>query len=337
MTEWAQRGIFRLASYLALYFAVTGWLENERQLRTICKVLLWSTVATALFGFYQLAAGDYTLLYWFFYATDENALPWSGRITSFLNYSNSLAGYLNLVIPLGIGMAASRLSPSLKRLGALTAILGSMAMVFTESRGGLLALAVTFLLALWCFGTSTRMRMTVTVLGVFVAPLVLLILSSYSERLSVIDPDAGRLLLWAAAWGMFLSSPILGVGYGNFRESFDPTQIGFTLGAVDAHTLYLQLLSETGVIGCILFCGLCAAIVVMIVKRLRHPQPDLQKAVLFAAMAAVVSLLVHGTVDYLFEVSPQFGGAFWLMMGLLSAVVAIQKTAKAESPDANRI
>jgi len=41
--------------------------------------------------------------------------------------------------------------------------------------------------------------------------------------------------------------------------------------------------------------------------------------VAFGVLGAVLSVLVHGFVDFLFQVSPQFGTQFWLLLAMLVA------------------
>jgi putative inorganic carbon (HCO3(-)) transporter len=324
VTVEAQRGLLRLASYIAVYFSVTGWLENERQLRTFCKVLLYSTIGVAVFGFVQSLMDSYTAFYWWFYRMDDLTLPWnsaagSGRITSFLNYSNSLAGYLNLLIPLGIAVAAARSFGNLRKVGFVAAALASVAMVLTQSRGGLLALAGTLLLAVWCLLPSMRMRVILTAAAAAAIPVVMIIVGSYSSRLGEVDlgdaSTVGRFLLWYTAWNFFTSSPILGIGYDNFKVSYDPGELGTKLG-LDAHNIYLQTLAETGIVGFIFFFAICVVVIVACVKQIRRREGGIRDVISFAALGAVVSVLIHGTMDFLFEVSTQFGAAFWLVIAL---------------------
>jgi capsular polysaccharide biosynthesis protein len=59
---------------------------------------------------------------------------------------------------------------------------------------------------------------------------------------------------------MFLDHPILGIGFGEFRETVPEFQrkLGIQAEVLDAHNLYLEIAAETGVVGlmaCILFIG----------------------------------------------------------------------------------
>lgn len=76
-----------------------------------------------------------------------------------------------------------------------------------------------------------------------------------TERLfEYISGASARLQLWHEAWLMFLQSPLLGVGYGQFAwqhfllaESVgNPADVGY---AHNAHNILMQFLAETGLLG----------------------------------------------------------------------------------------
>jgi putative exporter of polyketide antibiotics len=52
-------------------------------------------------------------------------------------------------------------------------------------------------------------------------------------------------------------------------------------------------------------------------RTLKRKERGLGTIVNFAALGAVVALLLHGFVDFLFIVSPQFTALFWTILALL--------------------
>jgi O-antigen ligase len=92
----------------------------------------------------------------------------------------------------------------------------------------------------------------------------------------------GRTKLWAAALALWEAQPLLGVGFRG-HEPLMPD-------AMSAHSAYLGLLAETGMLGFVgylLICGSAAAGLV----RLRH-DPTRQVGV-----ALVASYIVYGFVE----------------------------------------
>jgi O-antigen ligase len=315
----AYRSLTRLFSYLAVFFAVTGWVETREQIASVVKVLLASTVGVALFGFYQSYSQSYTDLYFRLYPLQEDALePWAGRITSLLFHFNSLAGYLNLVLPLAIACMTFAKTRWLRVLGFVCHSAALAALYVTGSRGGLIAYGGMLLVSIW-FLKPKRVAWLRLCLSIVLAAGVVLSLQqpAAGERLDQVDDftQESRLALWAAAGSMFLAHPVLGVGYGNYRSLYGDYIPGARPDELDAHNLYLQFLSETGIIGFLMFSGLMVAFARLAFKLARQTDP-FYRMIGVALGGALVATLIHGMVDYIFNVSPQAGGLLWSLLAL---------------------
>lgn len=91
--------------------------------------------------------------------------------------------------------------------------------------------------------------------------------SQSSTRLLVIS-DSGRVGIWRVAWKEFESAPILGVGADNFVFQYDRLRTTESYKPQQAHSLVLQVLGETGVVGAIFaFAGTLMAIGMLLVPR----------------------------------------------------------------------
>ncbi|HXB20212.1 MAG TPA: O-antigen ligase family protein [Candidatus Solibacter sp.] len=334
-SDAALRELMRLVSYLCFYYVIIGWVETEQEIRSIFRVLLFSTIVVTLFGFYQAVIGDYSSVYNALYPIQEDALKigdWSGRITSFLSHYNGLAGYLNMVLPFALAIGVFS-QGWLRRMGRVTFVLGSVAVLLTQSRGGLIAFATIPLVAAWFLPASPRTRFK-WMARVCLALVVAGVAAGFMfERLSSVDDftSVTRLAIWAGAAGMFLSAPWMGVGFGNFSTmlgDFVPVTAGTML---EAHNLYLELLAESGVVGLI---GYAVLVVIFFRTALRHyrkPLDEIDRIVGFGAVAAMAAILMHGTVDYIFHHGPQASSLFFLILGLLAANERRRKSAEASS------
>lgn len=139
------------------------------------------------------------------------------------------------------------------------------AVVFTASRGNTVGLIATNFLTLWTFFKSKEMpimkRMLYLLLVVsFLWITVTWFKENYSQawiRMTDISSstDNGRFELWESSILAWKNSPILGTGIGGIRSS---------LGHV-SHNTYIQLLSETGVLG----GGLFVMALISIMNQLR--------------------------------------------------------------------
>lgn len=328
------RALIRLYSYLALFYAIVGTVDTELQMSKILKLVFYSTIVVDLFGFYQALAGGYTTLYFSLYPLQESALDgWEGRITSLLFHYNALAGYLNLVFPFALSCAVLAKDGPTKRLGMACSLLTVPALLLTQSRGGVAAFAIVLIFGIWYLFERlvTRLKIfgAVGALATLAIPFVLHLV----PRLQEADAFSAmtRLSVWSAAVMLFLDHPVLGVGYGNYRALYANYIPSAIPGKLDAHSIYFQMLAEMGIIGFVFFFALLIGLLVIFRTAMRDAN-HMAKIGAIGAAGAIVSVVVHGTVDYLFIVSPQFGGMFWMVVALgLSALAFSASRTTAEN------
>jgi O-antigen ligase len=114
------------------------------------------------------------------------------------------------------------------------------------------------------------------------APALLAIRNALTER---------RAILWQEALEITVREPLLGVGPGMFAKT-SPTAIA-DADARWAHSAYLQVAAETGVIGALLF----TALVLWAYGALYHSRQDARLVVIVTA--ATTAFAVHAAMDYL--------------------------------------
>jgi|ERR1043165_2648646 putative inorganic carbon (HCO3(-)) transporter len=312
------RACSELVAALFLFLAVGTWVRTKAEVETILCVVLSSSILVSCFGFYQAIIGNYGGAYFWLYPNQfENLEPWTGRITSVLNYSNSLAGFLNLILPIALGLLLIHRSARVRLLAGLSVACGAAALILTASRGGFASFLAELLLAAFYVARRATSRKWLLVAGLVTAALGLILFFGFVRSPWVQEDQSAemRLLFWGVASALFLSSPIVGVGYGNFRDLYNLP--GIASGVFDVHNLYLQLLAETGVLGFFAFLKTILHVFRKCLRALKSHNRDLRTIINFAALGAVISLLLHGFVDFLFIVSPQFTALFWLILALI--------------------
>jgi putative inorganic carbon (HCO3(-)) transporter len=331
LTLDAQRELMRLASYVCFYYVITDWCQTETNTQTLLKVLTASTIVVAFFGLWQALTGGYTALYDVLYPVqDEIAqIPaWEGRITSFLEHYNGLAGYLNLVLPFCLAFASGGTDPVLRTLSRWCLPLAAIALLVTQSRGGLLAFVAILLVHVFLSARDRKTRARQVALVLIICLVAVAVAGFFFQRLTEIDDftAVSRLAIWGGAFTVFARSPWLGIGFGNLRALMGGL-LNLPEGWTgDAHNLYLELLAETGVIGLVLFSILIVFALRAALKQMRRAQNDFSKMIAVAVFAAICGVLVHGTVDYLFHTTPQVTALFFLVLGLLAAQGSVHKT-----------
>jgi O-antigen ligase len=235
---------------LAGFFAITQFLQNERDLNRFLSLLVGIHIylAARVIVNYKGVFGGGGYLYRF-----------SGG-SGFLGDENDLALAMILIVPLAVYLfrqARSLQSRLLWGVGGMTILVG---IIFTYSRGGFVGLA-----AMMMYWVATSRRKVKAIGGLVVVAVLLFAVgpSQYWKRIETItETESGtaqvRRNYWAAARRMFYDSPIWGVGGNNFGVllpdygiEFDPEKRARHWGRA-SHSLYFDVLAEFGLIGVML-------------------------------------------------------------------------------------
>jgi probable O-glycosylation ligase (exosortase A-associated) len=258
---------------------------------------------------------------------------------------------LALVLNVGLGVAVFLLmetTSTMKRL-LLIGTMGLMltAVVSTMSRGGFVGLAA---LALYVVLLSPRRMTMLLLIAVAVAGLFLFAPPTYWNEVRSIkssnqEGDTGeqRMYLWGMGWRMFLDHPITGVGTRNYgvqapfyENEYRANSTGYHTWGRVAHSMYVTLLSEQGLVGVVLFV-LLLAFCFKTQRRLRRESnadpddPDRKSGMLMATglLAGLFALLVTGTF-----ITVIYYPLLWVLAGFFGSLDAVtpSKPEPAEAP-----
>ncbi len=155
-------------------------------------------------------------------------------------------------------------------------------------------------------------------------------LIEHFTSLSNISTDASnmeRINRWKCAIEMFKERPFFGWGpgtyqfhYAPFQFSRDKTIISSNFGdAGNAHSEYLSALSESGVIGLILFLTLIGVVFVKIIILFNKiTDPDIQRWLL-AIFTALVSYFIHGLFNNFLD-TDKASVAIWAVIAIVVSI-----------------
>jgi O-antigen ligase len=114
------------------------------------------------------------------------------------------------------------------------------------------------------------------------------------------DPASDlRLSLWRLSIDAWRNFPVFGSGLGSFREAFRRVQPrDFNFYVEFAHSDPLQLLVTGGLIGFALGAIAMIALMIALIRRWHGEQRREESAMLLGAFAALLSLALHGLVEF---------------------------------------
>lgn len=215
--------------------------------------------------------------------------------------------------------------------------LGLFALYISFSRAALIALAAAGLI-------MVRSRKGLLVVPLVVAAVVLGSPDLLRERFATLTSQgsevATRVEIWTTAQSIWFANPLLGAGVGSFpvayAESRTPGKRFLPHTAFEppphAHNVYLNLLSENGVLGLavLLFLLAAAGVKTLSLRRSRDREVSLLASGL---LAALVAFCVHNLFDV--TLSDRKTGLFvWAVLGLVSALAAATATGRWHGPEA---
>ena len=302
--------LWALAWALWVFWLVYDLAYHGWPIDIFVKVWLLLDVIVIGFLFWQLIAWEQT---WLALSDGRNWLPpICPRIAPFYSHSNMLAAFLNLLWPPALTWAW-RAHTRLGKLWCLLSVTVSwVALFFTSSRGGILgaaiALGVMLFLAIDWRQITNGGRMTHLLhrRWVTVAMVIALIAISGGGLLWVLQrlahPTHGndfwgaRSLFWGVAWDAFRLSPLVGRGPDTYASDYIRlVSVPPNMIFVKAHSMVMQILDETGLVG-LIAAGVC---LVATGKELwRRRQVDAPQRHWFIGLAGgLITAIVHSLVD----------------------------------------
>jgi O-antigen ligase len=339
---------------IAVGYCIYLTLDTKEKVKTGVAVLLIAVTFASILGVIKTATGT-SSTFWGFaqesifgqVSDTDGELRYAGP----LGESNIWGQVLVSSLPLALYLIvrAPRGEIFSKILPALSALFILIAMLFTESRGAVLAL----ICILGLISLDLRIKAS-TFMLLFSGLLVLLFIlpAKYTDRIKSLDvlfqdqeygytsdeSIDGRRAKMLIGIAMFTNNPFLGVGFANYSENY--VNYGGSLGLSSSvldigseedsqyqpHSLYVEILAETGVFGFasfLTFLGLILKELYGTRKRNRASNnwADREWSLLTAAiMMSIITYLIAGF--FLHGVGFRF---LWVLIGLGHAFVYLGK------------
>lgn len=307
----------QLISYLLFYLLIVNHLSWPKVPRTLA-LFLTAGFLLSLYAIYQyrfalpllyqrldtittLSPGDIGAI---------KARIASHRVFSTFALPSSFAGYLALVIPLGIGLFISRSSLQERILLGIVILTMLWALILTFSWGGILALVFALFFVFLILSKKTKWFIP----AILILLLLLGIASSRSESLH--SKMTLRLYNWRSALEIVRDYPFLGTGIGTFGIVYPGYKFPQANEVQYAHNWYLQVAAEMGILGLGALFWLLAIFAREGIKALRSEKEKSRQAVLAGLLAGGFAFLFHNLVDMDAYV-PEIALLWWAVVGLV--------------------
>ncbi len=304
----ARQELIRILVYAFLFFAILNNLHGQEAGRTIVVTLVFLGMAISFYAAYQFVTKSGHV--W----TLPNRYP--GRAGGTFIYPNSLAGFLEMLVPLGLSyVLIGRLSHLTKIFLGYASLAMLAGIAFTLSRGGWAAAGVS--LAVFCvvllFQRHYRiqallMLAALLALGAFAVPSAQRMQQRIQSTFTSGHADDLRLAVWAPTIKMWRDHFWWGVGPAHFDHEFPQYRpLEVQLRPVWVHNDYLNTLADWGVAGTAVVAGAWMLLYWGVIRAWKYVRgtpddfarkPSNRFALQLGASVGLLAILLHSAVDF---------------------------------------
>lgn len=342
-----QEGL-ELLSYFLLGFLIVKTVTRRRQIIKIFYVLVIMGVFEAFYGMFELYNKNPRILFY-------KKIYYLDAVSGTFVNRNHFSGYLEMIIPLAIGLLIARINLfslaglkwrkkllrfsekgfSANLMIASSIIIMSMAIIFSKSRSGVFLLIFAFILffelTVLYFGRIRHHQQGVKNF-IKVSFLIITFISLYIGIDATIERFSldrllheGRLIYWSNAASIVKDFPLFGTGLGTFASVYPAfEEKGISGHLSHAHNDFLEYLSELGIVGMLLLFGGIFFIVMksfLIWRVRRHAEA---KGLALGGIIAIVVILIHSFTDFNLHIPANM--VLFTVVLSLTAVTAFYKS-----------
>ncbi|MBN1663687.1 MAG: O-antigen ligase family protein [Deltaproteobacteria bacterium] len=318
-----RQALILFLSYAAVFFVVISHYRTKAQVKSLVKTILYMGVFLVIFAIVQkLTWNGY--IYWI-YPIDEALKSEFSIWAPFIN-RNHFAGYMEMAIPLGMGLLIYY-APSLKTLtGAplptriahfwardkhvpatlllLLVLIMTAALFMTFSRGGIMGFIVSAIFFTWITRKRRSLRIKTGMLAFLASMIFVAVIFAAWDRLEQRFADldrghVGRLNVFQDSLGIVKDYPAVGTGLGTFENAYMRYKTTEPKLLFDhAHNDYLELLTDTGIIGVLVASAMALFFFLSIFRRWLTKHSMFGKCLGAGGLSSCLAIAAHSFMDF---------------------------------------
>ena len=292
-----------LLNYLTIFYLAIHTIRSRSQFKQLMYLIIGIATFLSVFGLFKYFGAN-PFPWWNYTDIPQNV----HRLSATFGNPDHLAGYMEMAIPLLLGLFLTGFRSGKRFLMIYLCCLLLTALLLTLSRGGWVGslLGLSFMaVALLTSRHFQRKKLLVALVGGFFAvALIVLASTPVVERIRTIEQKheassfRSRVKVWGEVVEMIGDYPLFGIGPGTFATAFTQYQPpGLSKHYTMAHNDYLHFTSEVGL-------PLIAIIVWMIIAlyrkgftKLNNPS-RLVRGITLGALSGITAILVHSISDF---------------------------------------
>ncbi|MFC1516708.1 O-antigen ligase family protein [Thermodesulfobacteriota bacterium] len=314
-----------LFNYLTIYYLIIHTFRTRPQIHQLVYLIVGVAAFLSIFGLLK-TSGNNPFPWWTYPEITQNV----DRLASTYGNANHLAGYMEMAIPLLLGlMLAGPRGVRLFLLICITLLL-FLSLMLSLSRGGWIGMlsGLLFMAATLSFDNPVvkKRLVMIVVVGAFASAVFVLSSTPTVKRILDLQQKAGleaRMAVWGGVVDMIQDHPMFGAGPGTFATVYTQYQPpGLNRRYFAAHNDYLQLVSEAGLPVIAIMLWMIVVLYRKGFKKIKNPS-RLVRGVTLGAMSGITAILVHSVSDFNLHI-PANAILFTVLAALVTAPIPEQ-------------
>lgn len=308
---------------MSMYFVITNTVTSKKEIYSLLKVFVISGTLVALYGFMQYLFGWDTQNAWI---DEEMFEQISIRVYSTLENPNVLGEYFLLAIPIGVGLFWKNKKALPKLFYLLCTAAMFVCLILTQSRG--CWLGILFSAGVFISFINAKLW-GILIIALLLAPLFLpqSIISRFTSIGNLEDSSTSyRVFIWLGTLALLRDFWLYGIGLGDgaFSQVY-PFYSYSSIVAPHAHNLFLQMITEVGVLGLIIFViFILTALIKMIQIFVRCGNKSENGVMTVAILSAILGFMLQSMFDYTFY-NYRVVGIFFFVIAIASSLQFLVK------------
>lgn len=309
-------GFRAIVQYILWFFVVLQLLKDEKGARNLCFVFVFIASLMAIHGVYQYVIGVEMPSGW----VDQGEAGVRTRVYSILTSPNIMGSLMTLAAPICMSFVFACKNKYAKYFFGICTLFMMAALMFTFSRGAWMGFAVAVMV--YVFAKDKRMFIPVVILGL----LIIAFIPSVGNRISYMlsyeyiesSLRGGRLIRWFMGLQILETSPLIGIGLGQFGGAVAMNNNLTRVIGVDVvktfymDNYYLKTAVESGLLGLCSLIILMYQVIICSVRTIKITKDNYYKQLEIGMLAGLCGVIVHNCVENVFEV-PLMTSCFWLL------------------------
>lgn len=287
------RGMVRALKYILLYFALVDLFDGDG---ARIKRFFWVSVFISGFTFLN---GIFQSIFGFDFMRHRalEKLDYLSRIKASFVHPNDFGTYIISVLPLSLAFFSNCLCRKKKAFLIMICILGFYCLLKTSSRGAWLG----FLVAIFVYFFYHKKKISLAI-PIVILLCIIIFPHGFGRLVNSFKLESNtlweRTQLWKGTWNMVKEHPLAGFGINTFSNYFPKYKPPEYWDLRYTHNSYLQMWSETGIIGLLAFMAMIFAVLRISLRNLRDKiKHGLEGFIFLGALTGYIGFIIHAAVD----------------------------------------